>query len=253
MKEEGIEMSLVTYNILVGGFAKMENAESLNYDVKRKHKIPMARHGHFWSLASLPLPLPLPLPEKWKWKEVLKSGTPELARPRTRAICDPELGGSTGSAGERNRLVGSGQVKRLGWDVAAACGRRRGSTRAHAAYANVRLGYGEARRVYSSTRKGAGTTRVAEKGHRPGRPHAVMEARKCGSSFRVRAIETKRDRLMTACRQRRRGSGCTRRWRTDGWRCRSDERFDRERSAGWVGFRSVENGRLETAATGEAS
>lgn len=27
MKEEGIEMSLVTYSILVGGFAKMGNAE----------------------------------------------------------------------------------------------------------------------------------------------------------------------------------------------------------------------------------
>nr|ADN33874.1 hypothetical protein [Cucumis melo subsp. melo] len=38
----------------------------------------MARHGHFWSLASLPLPLPRPLPENMSWKEQAWHGEKRL-------------------------------------------------------------------------------------------------------------------------------------------------------------------------------
>ncbi|TYK29225.1 hypothetical protein E5676_scaffold1228G00120 [Cucumis melo var. makuwa] len=40
----------------------------------------MARHGHFWSLASLPLPLPRPLPEKHDMERTSGSRTGGSAR-----------------------------------------------------------------------------------------------------------------------------------------------------------------------------
>ncbi|KAA0032223.1 ty1-copia retrotransposon protein [Cucumis melo var. makuwa] len=45
-----------------------------NKPIRSEAEIPMARHGHFWSPASLPLLLPLPLPEKCDMEREWKSG-----------------------------------------------------------------------------------------------------------------------------------------------------------------------------------
>ena len=86
----------------------------------------------------------------------------------------------------------------------------------------------QARRVCGSTRMGAGAARVAEKGHRSGRLHVVLESRTRELSFRVRATaETERSRSTMASRLRRRGS---------------DKSFAWEQSTRWVEFRSTKNG-----------
>ncbi|KAA0058328.1 hypothetical protein E6C27_scaffold409G00090 [Cucumis melo var. makuwa] len=91
--------------------------KGLNYDVKWKHKFPVARHGHFWSLASLPLPLPLPLPEKI---EMERTGNP---------------------VGSLHHVCVKRVVIPKDTHVDAACDRRCGSTGARAVHAGVRLDY----------------------------------------------------------------------------------------------------------------
>nr|ADN34149.1 hypothetical protein [Cucumis melo subsp. melo] len=96
----------------------------------------MARHGHFWSLVSLPLPLPLPLPENRNGK----------------------------SKKVKNRLGGSTITGRLGWMVETARGRLRqaapgdDSAKARAAHTTAGTCSGE----------GAGWVRFAKKGRESG-------------------------------------------------------------------------------------
>ncbi|KAA0053573.1 hypothetical protein E6C27_scaffold190G001400 [Cucumis melo var. makuwa] len=63
----------------------------------------MARHGHFWSLASLPLPLPRPLPEKHDMK-------------RDMLVCS-EPGGNTKTIGMRgpHRVTRVISISMLDW------------------------------------------------------------------------------------------------------------------------------------------
>ncbi|TYK22177.1 ty1-copia retrotransposon protein [Cucumis melo var. makuwa] len=70
-----------------------------NKPIRSEAEIPMARHGHFWSPASLPLPLPLPLPEKCDMER------------------DQKLGGSKGLGGSAGKPeIGlAARLKKQGW------------------------------------------------------------------------------------------------------------------------------------------
>ncbi|KAA0043117.1 NBS-LRR type resistance protein [Cucumis melo var. makuwa] len=149
--------------------------------MKRKHKIPMARHGHFWSLASLPLPLPLPLPEKYGNG---KSDSVDILI----TLTIESTGKHNFNFGWREEPAGrleTGEAVGLGREAA-----RQGCTRLTRACGSAMV---PAQRACGSIRTNAGTARVAEKRRGSGRLHAVLESRACGSSFQVQAtLETKR-------------------------------------------------------------
>ena len=69
-------------------------------------------------------------------------------------------------------MVGLGQIKRLGWDAGAACGRRRDSTGERAALVGVWLSYG------------AGTTLAQLDADGCGRGSGYGEETRVGSALR---------------------------------------------------------------------